>query len=622
MEDKEPNIEREIRNIKTTNKKGTIILQAGPTTPEMQEGGKMIERKAKSTMGTLYKNREIKNDTLDTDNNYQYYEEKLDELMNKVREETNQHVETHLNYFTTYNTEVEEINHNMIRNMCREQLYEMYEMHYRKNYEAEIQRLTERLERHTKHSEFSRKNKKVELKDPEHKPRELDLREKHFPSLGQRVKVFKEPKASTSKGIQTQSNTVETSNMFGVLSTSDSEVEKDLAEELVQERDVSEEHSQEIVRTITNKNKNKKSTPQLAGNTDKKIPPIVVEGRAPMTKIMAEILKEQLKGQYRPEYKPRSTLIYTANAEDHALMRKVLLETGSQFHTYTLKEEKTHAFVIKGLESEPTPEELEEALKDEHQLKVLKVYKMRAIRNLYLVVLAKEYTRRWLQGHVKHVLNTIIKWEMRKNDRLIVQCHHCQMWGHATSQCNRISRCLKCAGEHLTSSCNKPYNVLPTCANCAEKHPANTINCRIYMARVKQIEERKALSNKGNSRAEFVPAPLPKKQAWNNPNQNQSLKNTQQPRNEERKIQPTQGSPSIPEFPPQVVSGVTGGGSENSGFSIEDITNRIKRVNSLIDLPKMVKRLDSLINDITNARGDEEQFMALIRYTIGGCGNL
>ncbi|KAG5859600.1 hypothetical protein JTB14_000781 [Gonioctena quinquepunctata] len=509
MEDKEPNIEREIRNIKTTNKKGTVILQAGPTTPEMQEGGKMIERKAKSTMGTLYKNRETKNDTSDTDSNYQYYEEKLDELMNKVREETNQHVETHLNYFTTYNTEVEEINHNMIRNMCREQLYEMYEKHYRKNHETEIQRLTERLERHTKHPEFSRKKKKVELNEPEHKPMELDPREKHFPPLGQRVKIFKEPKASTSKGKQTHSNIVETSNMFGILSTPDSEAEKDLAEELVQARDVSEEHSQKIVRTITNKNKKKKPTPQLVGNTDKKIPPIVVDGRAPMTKRMAEILKEQLKGQYRLEYKSRSTLAYTANAEDHALMRRFLLETGSQFHPYTLKGEKTHAFVIKGLESEPTPEELEEALKDEHQLKVLKVHKMRAVRNLYL----------------------------------------------------------------------------------------------------------------GNSRAEFIDAPPPSKQAWNNHNQNHSLRNIQQPRNEERRIQPTQGASSIPKNPPQVVSGVTGGISENSGFSIEDVTNRIKTLNSLVDLPRMIRRLDSLINEIINARDEGGQMRAFIKYTLEGGDN-
>ncbi|KAG5897986.1 hypothetical protein JTB14_007931 [Gonioctena quinquepunctata] len=273
------------------------------------------------------------------------------------------------------------------------------------------------------------------------------------------------------------------------------------------EEDVPEEHSQEVIQAITNKNK--KHTPQPVGNKDKKTPPIVIEGRMEMPRRVAENMKGKLKGQYTVDYKYRSTLIYTTNAEDHMAMQKLLLETGTQFHTYTHKAEKTHAFVIKGLESAPTPEELEEALKEEHQLK----------------------------------------------------------------------------------------------------------------ERVKRIEERKALSNKGNRGAEFRKAPPVTSMPWGKHNQNLSLKSTQQPR-EERRIQPTQGSPSIPPSSSQVVSGVSGGVSENRVFSFEDITNRIKKVNSLIDLPKMVRRLDSLINDITNARGDEEQFMALVRYSISGCGNL
>ncbi|KAG5893992.1 hypothetical protein JTB14_004247 [Gonioctena quinquepunctata] len=339
--------------------------------------------------------------------------------MNKMREEVTQHAEIHLNHIAAFNDEIEETNKNIIRDMCREGIYELYEKHY------------------------------------------------------------------TEK--------------FGAIEP-DSEPENDLEEEHVQEGDVFEEHSQEIVRTITNKNK--KSIPQLAGNADKKAPPIVVKGRAQITKRMAEILKEQLKGKYVLEYKPRSTLIYTDSIEDHAAMKRALLGAKAQFHSYTPKGEKTHAFVIRGLESGPTPEELEEALKNEHQLK----------------------------------------------------------------------------------------------------------------KRVKLIEERKALSNKGNREAKYIPAPSPTKNPWNKQNQNQSLKNTQQPRREERRIQPTQGSPSVPEFRPQVVSGVTGGVSENSGPSFEDITNRFKKLNSIIDLPKMIKRLDSLIDDITNARGEGEQFAALARY--------
>ncbi|KAG5879182.1 hypothetical protein JTB14_038344 [Gonioctena quinquepunctata] len=426
--------------------------------------------------------------------------------MNKVKEEATQHAEIHLNYTATFNDEIEEINKNMIRDTCREVIYKQYEIFYRKKYSAEIQKLTEHLERHKKPSKFLRKNRKVELNVPGQGSRELDLGEKDFPPLRQQVKVSKESNTPSKKSRQTQGYAVETSNRYDAIYP-DSEPEKDPVEEQAQERDVSEEHSQEIVRTITNKNK--QPTPQFAGNADKKVPPIVVEGRPAISKRMTEILKEQLKGKYVLEYKPRSTLIFTTSVEDHASMKRALLGAEAQFHTYTHKGEKTHAFVIKGLESEPTPEELEEALKTEHQLKDM----------------------------------------------------------------------------------------------------------------VKLIEDRKALSNKGNRGDEFVDAPLPTKQPWNNHNQNQSLKNTQQPRREERRIQPTQGSPSIPEFRPQVVSGVTGGVSENGGPSFEDITNRFKKLNSLIDLPKMIKRLDSLIKDITNARGEDEQFAALLRYHTAGCGN-
>ncbi|KAG5880004.1 hypothetical protein JTB14_018104 [Gonioctena quinquepunctata] len=461
-------IERDAINIKTTN--GTVILRAGPTPPGIYDGGKMIEKKAKRTMHTSHKGREMENDSSDTESQYHYYEEELNKLMSNLKTEARQQAENYLDQIATIKTGIEEIDNNTILESCRQKIYDNYDTHYRKRYSAEIQRLTKLSERHREPPESYRKNKKLEFKGSERKPIEVILRQGDFPPLIQRTETFKKPETSTKKGRQLntnpRNNIVETSNMFQLLSDMGTETEPDEQEH---ERDMSEEHSREVIQTITNKNK--KPTPQPVVNTDKKIPPIVVEGRMPMSRRITKTIKEKLKGQYTVEYKPRSTLIYTTNAEDHTAIRKLLLELEMEFHSYTNKAEKTHAFVIRGLESAPTPEELEEALKEEHQLK------------------------------------------------------------------------------------------------------------------------------------------------------NQSLKNTQQPRNEERRIQPTQGSPSIPEFPSQVVSGVTGGGSENSGLSLEDITNRIKRVNSLIDLPKMVKRLDALINDIINARGDEKQFRALVRYTIGGCGN-
>ncbi|KAG5873781.1 hypothetical protein JTB14_024097 [Gonioctena quinquepunctata] len=201
-ENGEPNIERTILNVQ--NKKGTKILQTQPMTPEISDGEIMIEEKAKSSMATSYKNREMENNTSETDNYYQKNEEKLNELMNKMREEITQHAEIHLNHIAAFNDEIEETNKNIIRDMCREGIYELYEKHYTEKYKAEIQTLTERLERYTKHPKSLRKNKKVGLNAPGQGSRELDLGEKQFPHLRQQVKVSKESNTPSKKSRQTQ----------------------------------------------------------------------------------------------------------------------------------------------------------------------------------------------------------------------------------------------------------------------------------------------------------------------------------------------------------------------------------------------------------------------------------
>nr|CAI5846180.1 unnamed protein product [Callosobruchus analis] len=61
----------------------------------------------------------------------------------------------------------------------------------------------------------------------------------------------------------------------------------------------------------------------------------------------------------------------------------------------------------------------------------------------------------YLNNNVRFILNTKILWERRQSERPIIQCHRCQRWGHATSNCQRQPRCLKCAASHLTNECLK-----------------------------------------------------------------------------------------------------------------------------------------------------------------------
>lgn len=69
--------------------------------------------------------------------------------------------------------------------------------------------------------------------------------------------------------------------------------------------------------------------------------------------------------------------------------------------------------------------------------------------------------------------------------REIPQCANCQQYGHTKKFCHRRLRCVKFAGDHLTSQCpRKVRSDDVTCVFCNGNHPANykvalsTNNCR------------------------------------------------------------------------------------------------------------------------------------------------
>ncbi|CAH1993804.1 unnamed protein product [Acanthoscelides obtectus] len=68
---------------------------------------------------------------------------------------------------------------------------------------------------------------------------------------------------------------------------------------------------------------------------------------------------------------------------------------------------------------------------------------------LVVVILPKiEKSQQVFNKH--ELLGSAIRVEVRKNSRLIGQCHRCQRYGHAQSYCTAPPKCLKCASDHMT----------------------------------------------------------------------------------------------------------------------------------------------------------------------------
>lgn len=78
----------------------------------------------------------------------------------------------------------------------------------------------------------------------------------------------------------------------------------------------------------------------------------------------------------------------------------------------------------------------------------------------------------------------------------VPQCHRCQAFGHASANCHRPLRCVRCGGQHFAADCPRERSAKPTCANCARDHTANDRRCPVF-----RREARK--------RGVRVPPPLP-----------------------------------------------------------------------------------------------------------------
>jgi hypothetical protein len=56
---------------------------------------------------------------------------------------------------------------------------------------------------------------------------------------------------------------------------------------------------------------------------------------------------------------------------------------------------------------------------------------------------------------------------------------HMRSLGQKRKYYNKAPKCVKCAGPHLISGCDKPLLAQPKCCNCGKNHPANYRGCDI-----------------------------------------------------------------------------------------------------------------------------------------------
>lgn len=82
--------------------------------------------------------------------------------------------------------------------------------------------------------------------------------------------------------------------------------------------------------------------------------------------------------------------------------------------------------------------------------------------------------------HVNHIFHIKIKIEEPYKIRELVQYLIFQEYGHIKATCTHIPRCVRCAENHFSSTCQKPCNLPVKCALCQGEHLVNYKGCQIH----------------------------------------------------------------------------------------------------------------------------------------------
>lgn len=419
---------------------------------------------------------------------------------------------------------------------------------------------------------------------------ELFETEKIIRNKRKAIEYNKEVKSKMAK--QNKPYSIETENRFNLLTDID-------------DTEMKYENSNNEQDCCTTNNNPGKSRILKNPSGKQKLPPIIIHGEVKSHKDFITKIKEITCNKFHIKYQANRTAVHTETQEDYQKLIRILDADRAQYHTFTLKEQKTKAFVIKGLPKNLDIEDIKREL-EEYEIQVNNCNEMRGTHNpLYMITIYGNMNIKILAHQVRYLSHTKIKWEKYYNKKRITQCHRCQEWGHATTNCHVTPKCLKCAEEHLTRECKKPATTPAKCANCGNDHPANATICEKYIEKLNWITKATGTNKqptKGNKNVDIMDEnifprlrreTLPKTETinyWTQPN-----------RIKQKQAATTQEAADT---------------SNQIHSDFNSLVNEFKDLNNLINVKEMLSDIRRLNTKLSKCTSHVEKFEVFYNFTV------
>lgn len=388
---------------------------------------------------------------------------------------------------------------------------------------------------------------------------------------------------------QKADSVISCSNRYEILSTEeDSDIEHE------------NEHTMTHAETTTTKNTTQKI---------KKPTPIVIHGRIENHTKFMNTLKNTLSNKYHIKYHKDKTEVFTTSKEDYNKLKQEYQTNKIEFHTYTLHNERRKTFVIKGLHPVMEESEIQEDL-IKQGLPDPSVHSMKGTNiPMYIVSLPATVKLSLLNHKIHYICNIKIKWEDYKTKRRAAQCHRCQEWGHATSNCYAEPACLKCAENHLTKDCTKPREQPAKCVNCEGNHPANATICEVYQQRIQWIARKsKPIPQKVSSPNSKLDSMLNDEAIFPNLRRQHKMNTIKNPWTEMQTPKITYAA---------CTAGIKSTKATNISGDVSEMTelaNEIQEIKKLCNVKGMLQAVKELRIQLIQCKSKIEQFEAFINF--------
>lgn len=267
----------------------------------------------------------------------------------------------------------------------------------------------------------------------------------------------------------------------------DKEIQKKTTtnKEIFYNRMISEQNK--IEQACTSKNNNQTNEQEVKKD---RAPPITMIHKEHYNSLITVIKKENIN-IIQIKNKSNGLEILPSTSEDHRKLTKIFDYYKEEYFTFPLKEEKHLKIVIRGIPECIPIEEIKYEL-TEMKFEILSISRMNKKIDNQKIPMPLIFAELPLTTDSKQIFNIthinylkIIVEPLRIKKTDIIQCHHCQGYGHTQTKCHLIPKCIKCLENHIWKDCPKLKTEEPRCTNCEGTHPANYKGCPIY----KQLKE-------------------------------------------------------------------------------------------------------------------------------------